>query len=177
MGRPAFLRERWPSSVYHAAYDERQRDRQALAGSLRPEARRRRARASAAGAGQGHHAGRIDAARSPGAGRGRARGAPAPDRPVDPPGDQRFSRVGKVDVHRGPGTVPDRPGTPGRGPGGGSLQLPLGRLDPGRQDADGAALPGAQLVHPPLAVAAGRSAEWRRRPARRCWSARRPAST
>ena len=32
------------------------------------------------------------------------------DRPVDPPGDQRLAGVGQVDVHRGAGAAPDRPG-------------------------------------------------------------------
>ncbi len=113
---------------------------------------RRRARSPAAGAGQGDHAGRVHATRPPGAGRGVLEALlPHTGRSIRL-GISGSPGCGKVDVHRGPGPAPDRPGPPGRGAGGGPLQLPLRRLDPGRQDPHGAAVAGAQLVHPPVAV-------------------------
>ena len=158
-------------------YDERQRDRQALAGSLRPEARQRRARGTAQGAGQGHHAGRVDTARSPGPRRGLAGGDPSLDGPIDPPGNQWFPGVGEVHVHRGSGAAFDRPGAQGRGPGGGPFQLHLRGLHPGRQDAHGTSVTRAELVHPPLTIPRFAGGSRGEDCARRCSCARRPAST
>ena len=108
------------------------------AGACRPGARDPRARRREARARQDDHAPRVDAARPPGAPAGRARGAAAARGGFDPHRHQRRARRGQVDLHRDARPASDRARPPRRGACGRSVEQRVRRLDPRRQDADGA---------------------------------------
>ncbi len=79
----------------------------------------------------GDHPRREHPARRPDPGIGAAATSPAPHRRRAPGGHHRRPRRREVDVHRRTRNPADRCWSPGRGPGGRSVELGVGRVDPG----------------------------------------------